>query len=57
MDTRDDSRSVKPPSSAKNPEQEAEKPGGIPTDTVKGSANSQSNDLAGQQGSTRHKPD
>jgi len=38
--------------SVKNPEQEAEKPGGTPTDTVKGSASPHPQDPEGQQGST-----
>jgi hypothetical protein len=38
--------------SVKNPEQEAEKPGGTPTDTVKGSAPAHPQDPAGQQGTT-----
>lgn len=39
--------------SAKNPEQEAEHPGGQPSRTVKGSAQPSHTDPEGQQGSTR----
>ena len=38
--------------STKNPEQEAEKPGGTPTEAVKGSAPPQPGDPQGQQGKT-----
>ena len=38
--------------SVKNPEQEAEKPGGTPTETVKGSAPPHPQDPEGQQGTT-----
>ena len=39
-------------SSIKNPEEEAEKPGGTPTDRVKGSAPPHPQDPQGQQGTT-----
>lgn len=41
--------------SVKNPQREAENPGGQPTDTVKGSASSQPREPEGQQGTTMPK--
>jgi hypothetical protein len=41
--------------SIKNPQNEAQKPGGIPTETVKGSSPGQPHDPEGQQGSTNRK--
>ena len=40
---------------SKNPEQEAENPGGRPTPAVKGSASTHSREPQGQQGSTTPK--
>jgi hypothetical protein len=42
--------------SAKNPEQEAENPGGRPSPAVKGSHEPSPSDPEGQQGSTQHAP-
>lgn len=41
--------------SIKNPQNEARKPGGVPTKTVKGSSSSRPRDPEGQQGSTDRK--
>ncbi|HEY8255549.1 MAG TPA: hypothetical protein VIG39_12960 [Rhizomicrobium sp.] len=38
--------------SVKNPENEAQNPGGVPTEAIKGSSPGQSHDPEGQQGST-----
>jgi hypothetical protein len=40
--------------SAKKPEQQAQKPGGTPTPSVKGSSPSHPREPEGQQGSTQH---
>ena len=41
--------------SIKNPQNEAQKPGGVPTQTVKGSSSGWPHDPEGQQGSTDRK--
>jgi hypothetical protein len=42
-------------SSVKNPGNETQKPGGVPTQTVKGSSSGHPHDPEGQQGSTSQK--
>ena len=41
--------------SVKNPETQAQKPGAVPTQTVKGSSSGRPRDPEGQQGSTNRK--
>ncbi|HZQ39600.1 MAG TPA: hypothetical protein VFA87_02365 [Rhizomicrobium sp.] len=41
--------------SVKNPENEANRPGGVPTQTVEGSSSGHPDDPEGQQGSTSRK--